>query len=158
MIQNPTEFLHWLASKNPNADLSLAVINDGGKPRWILHFEGLPNHIGTIHTEGDTAEYVTRSAQTQITNAIARHMRKRAEEREKTCKFATKKRYLTEAEALHALRTISRTWPTTERVPTEAYYCDPQDSRAYGCGGWHLTSHPYNRALITEPLRPKENA
>lgn len=158
MVRTPTQFMNWLALNNPHADLSLTVVNESGKPHWVLHFEGLPEHIGVIHAEADTAERAVDNANTQIANAIARYARKRAEERALRCRFATKKRYLNEGEAVHALRTIARTWPPGEIVPTEAYYCDPNDPKEYGCGGWHLTSHPRGRVPITEPLRPKEMA
>lgn len=156
MNRTPTQFMNWLAHNNPEADLSLTVVTEAGRPHWILHFEGLPEHIGTIHAEGDTAEQVTQNANTQIANAIARYAKERADRRAKTCKFATKKRFLNEGEAVHALRSIARTWPDGEIIPTETYFCDPDDPRQYGCGGWHLTSHPRGRVPITEPLRPKE--
>jgi hypothetical protein len=162
MTRTPSEFLDWLARIQKGADVSLVVINEEGKLRWTLHAEGLPEHVGEVHVEADTAEECARLAQLQVAAAVLQRLRARADARAKEealraerCPFWDKKRYRDRQEADAALAVLARTHEPEDHIPVAAYYCDPGGKKR-GCGWWHLTSHPRSRAYITEPLAPSE--
>lgn len=56
------------------------------------------------------------------------------------CSSPGKKRYATREQARNALRKLWRTPSPQSHYPIRSYPCR-------GCGGWHLTSKPWNGDL-----------